>query len=200
MEHSSFWKGGVISCLNQRLYVLRRLKNFINLESLKKVANSIFVSKIRYGLQLLGKVRLTNEDPTQVELKAIQKVQNKMVRLLNGKSLIDKISTKTLLANVNMLSVNQINAQIKITEVWKALQDANHPLKIEKVAHDLRSCTTRSVTNGVLKEFGKLTILQSTFLSDASKVWNKCPTDLKEFESLWKAKKVIKTFAATLPV
>ena len=66
-----FGKGGVISCLNQRLYVLRRLKNFINLESLKKVANSIFVSKIRYGLQLLGKVRLTNEDPTQVELKAI---------------------------------------------------------------------------------------------------------------------------------
>ena len=35
--------------------------HFINLESLKKVANSIFVSKIRYGLQLLGKVRLTND-------------------------------------------------------------------------------------------------------------------------------------------
>ena len=129
MEHSSFWKGGVISCLNQRLYVLRRLKNFINLESLKKVANSIFVSKIRYGLQLLGKVRLTNEDPTQVELKAIQKVQNKMVRLLNGKSLIDKISTKTLLANVNMLSVNQINAQIKITEVYKQCRMQIIPLK-----------------------------------------------------------------------
>ena len=110
-----------------------------------------------------------------------------MVRLLNGKSLIDKISTKTLLANVNVLSVNQINAQIKITEVWKAMQDANHPLKIEKVAHDLRSCTTRSVTNGDLKEFGKLIILQSTFLSDASKVWNKCPTNLKECESLLKA-------------
>ena len=96
----------------------------------------------------------------KIQLKAIQKVQNKMVRLLNGKSLIDKISTKTLLANVNMLSVNQINAQIKITEVWKAMRDANHPLKIEKVAHD--SCTTRSVTNGDLKEFGKSIILQST--------------------------------------
>ena len=48
-----YGKGGVLSCLNQRLYVLRRLKNFINSEALKKVANSIFVSKIRYGLQLL---------------------------------------------------------------------------------------------------------------------------------------------------
>ena len=195
-----FGKGGVIANLNQRLYILRRLKNFINKKALTKVANSIFVSKIRYGLQLLGKVRWTNEDSTQGDLGAIQKVQNKMLRLINGKRLMDKISTKALLENVSMLSVNQMNAQIKITEVWKAVHDVKHPLKIEKVAHDSRSCKTRAVTNGDLKVFGKSEMLQSTFLSDASKIWNNCPNELKESKTLWIAKKAIKTFVATLPV
>ena len=77
------------------------------------MADSIFMSKVRYGLQLLGKVRWTNEDPIQGDLLAIQKVPSKMVRLLNGKSLMDKISTKKLFSDVNMLSVNQLNAQKK---------------------------------------------------------------------------------------
>ena len=195
-----YGKGGVISNLNQRLYVLRRLKNFINKEALKKVANSIFVSKIRYGLQLIGKVRWKNEDPTQMDLNAMQIVQNKMLRLINGSSIMDKISTKTLLAKANMLSVNQINAQIKINEVWKALHVPNHPFKIEKVIHDNSTCVTRAEANGELKEFGKSVIVQSTFLSDASHVWNKCPSSIKDCDTLWKATKTIRTFVASLPI
>ena len=38
---------------------------------------------------------------------AIQKIQNKMLRLLNGCRLLDKINTQTLLKKVKMLSVNQ---------------------------------------------------------------------------------------------
>ena len=78
-----------------------------------------------------------------------------------------------------MLSVNQINAQIKITEVWKAIHDPSHPLKIEKVNHDSQLCVTRSVTQGDLKEFGKTDMVQSSFLSDASKAWNACPIEIK---------------------
>ena len=129
-----------------------------------KVANSIFISKIKYGLQLLGKVRMTKEDVEQGDLGAIQRVQNKMVRLLNGCRLLDKIKTQTLLKNVKMLSVNQINAQIKLTEVWKAVNDPNHPLKIEKLTHVNANCLTRAVKNEDLKEFGKSSIVQSTFL------------------------------------
>ena len=121
-----------LSNLNQRLYVLRRLKNFVNPKALKKVADSIFTSKIRYGLQLMGRIRWNEQETIHGDLLAIQKIQNKMVRLLNGKSLADKISTKTLLKKLKMLSVNQINAQIKITEVWKAMNDSSNPLKIKK--------------------------------------------------------------------
>ena len=56
-----------------------------------------------------------------------------------------------------------MNAQIKLTEVWKAKHDSNHPLKIEETVHDVSTCLTRAVANGDLKEFGKSTILQSTF-------------------------------------
>ena len=59
---------------------------------------------------------------------------------------------------------------------------------------------TRSVANGALKEFGKTEIVQSTFLSDASHVWNNCPNELKECDTLWSAKKTIKSFVATLPI
>ena len=38
-----------------------------------------------------------------------------------------------LLSNLRMLSVNQMNAQIKTTEAWKASQDRAYPLKIGKV-------------------------------------------------------------------
>ena len=50
-------------------------------------------------------------------------MKNKMVRLLNKVKLSDKQSTISLFKKVNMLSVNQINAQIKLTEIWKAVNN-----------------------------------------------------------------------------
>ena len=86
-----------------------------------------------------------------------------MLRYLNKSKVSDRIGTETILSKQNMLSVNQLNAQIKLTEVWKAKHDSNQPLKIEETVHDISTCLTRAVANGDLKEFGKSTILQSTF-------------------------------------
>ena len=55
-------KGGIIPSLNSRLFLIKRLRKCVNKDSLKKIADSLFNSKIRYGLQLLGKVRLTDAD------------------------------------------------------------------------------------------------------------------------------------------
>ena len=65
--------------------------------SLSKMVDGLFTSKINYGLQLYGKVRTEISDPTNGDPKAIQKVQNKMARFLNSKTLKDKIPTKVLL-------------------------------------------------------------------------------------------------------
>ena len=55
-ETQIYGKGGLITSLNSRLYLIKRLKNVLNKEALLKVVDGIFMSKVRYGLQLLGKV------------------------------------------------------------------------------------------------------------------------------------------------
>ncbi len=57
-----------------------------------------------------------------------QRLQNKMLRILDGALVSDRKSTKTL--SENMLSVNQIAAQIKLTEMWKASNDPQYPIKM----------------------------------------------------------------------
>ena len=64
------------------------------------------------------------------DLKAIQIVQNKLARILNGVKLSEKISSKALLSKLKMLPVNQINAQAKLLDMWKATHvEGNPPYK-----------------------------------------------------------------------
>ena len=57
----------------------------------------------------------------------VQRAQNKMLRVLDGSMVTDRKRTKTILDDQNMLSVNQIAAQIKLTEMWKASNDPHYP-------------------------------------------------------------------------
>ena len=99
-----------------------------------------------------------------------------------------------------MLSVNQMNAQIKITGGWKASQDSEYPLKLTKVKKTVGGVTTRAVTHGDLIEIGKSELVQSTYVSDTCKAWNKVPQSIKDCKTLWAAKKAIKRFVADLPI
>ena len=75
----------------------------------------------------MGKVRWNENDSVNQELKAIQLVQNKLLRSLNNVKISDKIRSQTLANNNNFLFVNQLNAQIKITEKWK-FKNKDYPL------------------------------------------------------------------------
>ena len=87
-------KGGVIPSLNSRLFLIKRLKNKLSKSAVTKISESIFNSKICYGLPLLGKIRWTELEPKPLLLKNIQKCQNKMLRSVSGLKLIDKVRTK----------------------------------------------------------------------------------------------------------
>ena len=206
LDDNQQWKthitgtGGVISNLNQRLYKLRRMRNHVNETCLQKVANSIYTSKFRYGLQLCAKVRCQEEDSTNKYMKELQKNQNKLLRFLNRKKISDKINTKTLLRNVNMLSVNQTNAQIKLTEVWKALNGKSSSLNDLKMKSLISNRTTRSITNGELLEEGSSKKALNTYQNDASRLWNRAPISIKICGSLSPAKKAIKEFVKCLPI
>ena len=120
--HSQIYgTGGLLSSLNSRLFMIKRLRNAINRESLIKVAHSLYTSKLRYGFGLLGKIRWTENDTQTNEFKDIQKNQNKLLRYLNNSKISDRISTKSILEKFNQLSVNQLNANIKLCDIWKSI-------------------------------------------------------------------------------
>ena len=79
--------------------------------------------------------------PTSVfeceDFKAIQIIQNNLLRSLNGTKVKDMISIDSLLEKFGVLSVNQLNAQVKLAEIWKALHVDDYPLKIEQQNTDL---------------------------------------------------------------
>jgi hypothetical protein len=72
-----------------------------------------------------------------------QRLQNKMLRILDRALVLNRKSTKTLLYDQNMLSVNQIAAQIKLTEMWKALNDPQYPIKMKTRERQENSMETR---------------------------------------------------------
>ena len=110
---------GMVKALNQRTGLIRRMKNHLSGEKVKKLTDSIWTSKLRYGLQLCGKVRTTEEQPKGKQLVQLQQAQNRMLRMLMNKRIRDRVSIKSMLEKQRMLSVNQINAQIKLVEMWK---------------------------------------------------------------------------------
>jgi hypothetical protein len=76
------------------------------------------MSKLRYGLQLCGKVRTKESDPECNDFKAIQLIQNKLLQSLNGSKIKYMIPTSFLLTKYSILT--QLNAQIKLVEIWKS--------------------------------------------------------------------------------
>ena len=100
---------------------------------------------------------------------------------MNKSKIKDKINTKVLLQNMNMLSVNQMNAQIKLTETWKALNNKNSALKNLKQKTLIGSAdrTSRSISNGDLIEEGTSDMDRSSFLNDSMRLWNRAPTAIK---------------------
>ena len=193
-------KGGLISSLNSRLFMINRLKNHLNKDALMKIIDGLFTSKLRYGLQLFGQVRRCESDPLTADLATIQKIQNKLLRSINGCRITDKICTKSLLELSNMLSVNQLNAQIKLSEMWKANFKENYPLIITKQTPGAEARTTRACTAGKLVELGNKPISQKTFVCDAIKLWNQAPICITSANSFGKAKTEIRKFVKNLPV
>ena len=191
-----------MTALNKRLYTIKRLANHIPRNKLKKVADSLWTSKLRYGLQLCAKVRLREEESTDGNMKMVQIAQNKMLRILDNSSIKDRRSKKDMLTRFDMLSVNQTAAQIKLTEAWKSLNVEDYPVKLRKERRivpgsdrQLRADTIRD-----LEEGGRLKSTLASFTRDAGHIWNQAPKCIKEAKTLSKVKADIKKYCKTLPI
>jgi hypothetical protein len=88
-----------------------------------------------------------------------------------------------------MMSVNQIAAQIKLTEMWKALNDSQYPLRVEQKSDKEDGIGTRSMTRGDLIEFGSSTHSKKSFMGSSTRLWNVAPEEIKKVLSFKKQRK-----------
>ena len=87
----------MIASLNKILFAMRIVANHIPRDRLKQLAHALWVSKLRYGLQLSSNVRTHESELKNTNMKAAQIAQNKLLRLLNNSTLRDRISAFTIL-------------------------------------------------------------------------------------------------------
>ena len=70
-------------------------------------------------------------------MKAVQIAQNKMLRMVEGVSLKEHFTTKSLLQKHNLPSVNQLAGKIKLLEAWKSIHINDYLFKMESYNQNL---------------------------------------------------------------
>ena len=117
---------------------------------------------------MYGRIRWKETDPTPKVMKDLQLSLNKMLHFLNNSRISDKISTASasLLNKFNMMSVNQINAQIKLSEMWKAVKDDDHPFNLVKRESGQNVRGMRSISKELLpvRSFSELSKIPSLMM------------------------------------
>ena len=141
-----------------------------------------------------------NKFETKPKLFSYSVFPNKRCRSLNGTRVKDMISIASLLKKFNLLSVNQLNANIKLVEIWKALNVDDYPLKIEQQSTNNHRVSTRADTKEKPIEIGKTVLTQKSCVSDAIRLWNSAPASISNCVTLSLAKLEIKKFVRQLPI
>ena len=119
-----------------------------------------------------------------------------------GSRIKDKISVKSMLDKFDLLSVNQLAAQIKLQEVWKSINVEGFAIKLEPYSCNLTESghELRQKNNRIFNDTSRLQIAEYSFHMDAAKLWNNAPIAITQAKILSLAKKAIKIHVKTLPV
>ena len=99
-----------------------------------------------------------------------------------------------------MMSVNQMNCQIKIQEIWKSLDISNYPIQMEKQTPHENRPATRADIKGRLIVSANSCLSQKTCINDAINIWNQLPKLVTDCKSFYQIKKQAKIFARTVPI
>ena len=190
----------LITALDRRLFQIRRMASKISSKGLKKISDSIWTSKLRYGLQLCTEVRTDETQSKHTELLNVQKAQNRLLRILTNTRRGDHTRIADMLKETGNLSVNQTAAQIKLLEMWKATHLPKYPIKLEIVRQENGRTQTRSNNDTKIKELGHTNIMRQSFVGDSARLWNRAPTGIKNAKTISGAKLEIKKYVTSLPL
>ena len=86
------------------------------------------------------------------------KIYSRLLRTLNGTKISDKISVQSMLNTFNLLSVNQLAAEIKLIETWKSVNVKESPIQLEPFKANINEHQLRPQPNRIFKDDAKLAI------------------------------------------
>ena len=119
--------------------------------------------------------------------------------MLTNTKITDRNHTSDIVKETGILSVNQLNAQTKLTETWKSLNVVKYPLKF--TLQNQSNYATRSSSEASRLKFAAKTVRAcSSFMGDCPKIWNAAPAEVKSAKTIYSAKLAIKKFIKSLPV
>ena len=115
--------------LSFRLYTIRKLEQSFPKSLLKRIADAIFNSVLRYGLAIFCPIRTNEGDPIPKCINGIRVLFNNLLRLLCNSKRSQHTSIKSMLEKVGWLSINQLACEVRLIETWKALYQEEYCLK-----------------------------------------------------------------------
>ena len=112
----------------------------------------------------------------------------------------DRISIKAMLDKLGWLSINQLAAEVRLFEVWKAVHGCDYSLSDLFSKFESSTLPTRAVKTQRLKNCVKTTLRENSFKYPSVVLWILAPENVTTAENDKKAKKAIRTFVKTLPL
>ena len=188
------------NALNSRLFQIRRVKNQIPRRCIMKIVQSLWFSKLRYGLQLCAITRTSQSDPQNLKMKSLQYAQNRLLRLLDGSRIKDRKSIRSLLQKFKLPSMNQIACEIKLMEAWKSINIQSYPVSIETEIKQDSDRTLRQNSVRMFDESSRTKIGATSFHISTAKLWNQTSVAVKNAKTKHTAKKAIKSYCNDLPL
>ena len=171
--------------LKKRIGLLKRIKHRIPTNKLVIIAESIFNSRIRYGIA----VYLTPIfDVEELKMKRVSKntsilqtLQNNMIRIILGLKKNQHINMQHVREKIKMMSVNQMAVYHTIIEAYNLIKNSTSE-QIKRKWEE--KCDTkyslRSLTKNDLKIPEKPKIKCTGFTYYGSKLFNKLPCSIRE--------------------
>ena len=187
----------VKSSVNQRIAVLKHVSYHIPRESLRELAFGLVLSKIRYGIPVYGIVRMQNDDPHTKGMQSLDVSINDTMRIMYGSSRHDRISIEMLRESMKIPSINQMAAEATLLETWRIRRLGDDSELIKPISS--KGMITRGQTAGNLEVPMGGQERKRSFSYQAPKLWNAAPIELRACEGKGAAKKIIRTFASSLP-
>ena len=188
------------SKLRSRLYTLRQMEQVIPKVLLKKVSDGIFMSVLRYGLGIYCPIRVEESDPHHTNIEGIKVVFNNMLRLLCGSKRSEHTSVKSMLEKLGWLSINQLAAEVRLIEVWKAIHLSDYSLSHVFSKFESATLPTRSLQKNCLKNNLKSRIRENSFKYPSALLWNSAPMSVTMADNEKAARKAIRKFVKSLPL